>query len=49
MGVANENSIAWAIAKKLHEHGAKMVLVIKAKCLRSVLSLWWNPSVGPRF
>lgn len=24
MGVANESSIAWAIAKKLHEHGAKM-------------------------
>ena len=24
IGVANKNSIAWAIAKKLHEHGAKI-------------------------
>ena len=34
MGVANERSIAWGIAKKLHEHGAKLIFTYQTENLK---------------
>jgi enoyl-[acyl-carrier protein] reductase I len=35
MGVANERSIAWGIAKKLHEHGAELAFTYQGDLLKS--------------
>ncbi len=34
MGVANERSIAWGIAKKLHEHGARLIFTYQTENLK---------------
>ena len=34
MGVANERSIAWGIAKALHEHGAKLAFTYQGDALK---------------
>ena len=33
MGVANERSIAWGIAKACHEHGAEMAFTFQGEAL----------------
>ena len=33
MGVANDHSIAWGIAKMLHEHGAKLAFTYQGDAL----------------
>ena len=39
MGVANERSIAWSIAKKLNEHGAKIALTYQGEALKKKLKV----------
>ena len=34
MGVANERSIAWGIAKALHEHGAELAFTYQGDALK---------------
>ena len=34
MGVANDHSIAWGIAKELHRHGAELALPIRDQLLK---------------
>ena len=33
MGVANDRSIAWGIAKKLHENGAELAFTYFRRCI----------------
>ncbi|MCB2087814.1 MAG: SDR family oxidoreductase, partial [Sphingomonadaceae bacterium] len=34
MGLANDKSLAWGIAKKLHEHGAEMAFSYQGEALK---------------
>ncbi len=43
MGVANERSIAWGIAKAMSDAGASLHLHIKVKLLVSGYILWLSP------
>ena len=40
MGVANDHSIAWGIAKSLAEHGAKLAFTYQGDALASASSRW---------
>ena len=42
MGVANERSIAWGIAKKLSEHGAELAFTYVGDALKKELFLLQN-------
>jgi enoyl-[acyl-carrier protein] reductase I len=55
-GVANERSIAWAIAEAMHRHGARLILTYAGKVLEkrvrplaeSVrLPNWWCHATSP--
>lgn len=40
MGVANDRSIAWGIAKSLAEHGAELAFTFKVRLYKNGWSLW---------
>ena len=49
MGVANNRSIAWAIAKSLSNSGAKVALTYQGEALKKrVIPLWPGASVSVR-